>query len=261
MLSPGRSGQGQATVGILIVQLKDWASRDETQMAFLERLQDALPAVTGVRAFAINPNGLGIGRGRPVSMVVKGPDRAALDAWSQEIVEKGRSIPGLINLDSDYDDTKPQIRVSLDRSRASALGVDARGIGQTLQVMFGEAEVTRYVERGEEYEVILQARGEDRLTPSDIDNVFVRSGQGELIPLSSVVIREEVGTVRELERLDRQPSITIGANLAPSLSLGDALGQLEEIARQTQPTGTEIAYTGQSLDFQETAPPSSSSSR
>ncbi|WP_279482837.1 efflux RND transporter permease subunit [Aureimonas sp. SK2] len=252
VLSPGRSGQGQPTVGILIVQLKDWAEREETQMAFQERLQDALPAVTGVRAFAINPNGLGQGGGRPVSMVVKGPDRAVLDAWSQEIVEKGRSIPGLINLDSDYDDTKPQIRVSMDRSRASALGVDARAIGETLQIMFGEAEITRYVERGEEYEVILQARNEDRLTPGDIDNVFVRSGQGELIPLSSVVIREEVGTVRELERLDRQPSITIGANLAPSLSLGDALSQLEEIARETQPSGTEIAYTGQSLDFQET---------
>lgn len=252
VLSPGRTGQGQATVGILIVQLKDWSEREETQMAFQGRLQEALPAVTGVRAFAINPNGLGIGRGRPLSMVVKGPDRDVLDAWSQEIVEKGRSIPGLINLDSDYDDTKPQVRVSVDRSRASALGVDAQAIGETLQIMFGEAEVTRYVERGEEYEVILQARAEDRLTPSDIDNVFVRSGQGELIPLSSVVIREEVGTVRELERLDRQPSITIGANLAPSLSLGDALAQLEEIAVETQPTGTEIAYTGQSLDFQET---------
>lgn len=252
VLSPGRTGQGQPTVGILIVQLKDWSEREETQMAFQQRLQEALPAVTGVRAFAINPNGLGIGRGRPLSMVVKGPDRDVLDAWSQEIVEKGRSIPGLINLDSDYDDTKPQVRVSVDRSRASALGVDAQAIGETLQIMFGEAEVTRYVERGEEYEVILQARAEDRLTPSDIDNVFVRSGQGELIPLSSVVIREEVGTVRELERLDRQPSITIGANLAPSLSLGDALAQLEEIAVETQPTGTEIAYTGQSLDFQET---------
>lgn len=252
VLSPGRTGQGQPTVGILIVQLKDWAERDETQMAFQERLQEALPAVTGVRAFAINPNGLGQGGGRPVSMVVKGPDRDVLDAWSQGIVERGRSIPGLINLDSDYDDTKPQIRVSVDRSRASALGVDAQAIGETLQIMFGEAEITRYVERGEEYEVIVQARNEDRLTPGDIDNVFVRSGQGELIPLSSVVIREEVGTVRELERLDRQPSITIGANLSPALSLGDALDQLEEIARENQPAGTEIAYTGQSLDFQET---------
>lgn len=252
VLSPGRTGQGQPTVGILIVQLKDWAEREETQMAFQERLQEALPAVTGVRAFAINPNGLGQGGGRPVSMVVKGPDRDVLDTWSQGIVERGRSIPGLINLDSDYDDTKPQIRVSVDRSRASALGVDARSIGETLQIMFGEAEITRYVERGEEYEVILQARNEDRLTPGDIDNVFVRSGQGELIPLSSVVIREEVGTVRELERLDRQPSITIGANLSPALSLGDALDQLEEIARENQPAGTEIAYTGQSLDFQET---------
>ncbi|RIX98451.1 efflux RND transporter permease subunit [Aureimonas flava] len=252
VLSPGRTGQGQPTVGILIVQLRDWADRDETQMAFQERLQDELPAVTGVRAFAINPNGLGQGGGRPVSIVVKGPDRAVLDAWSQRIVEAGRSIPGLVNLDSDYDDTKPQIRVGLDRSRASALGVDARAIGETLQIMFGEAEVTRYVERGEEYEVILQARADDRLTPGDIDNVFVRAGGGELIPLSSVVTREETGTVRELERLDRQPSITIGANLSPRLSLGDALGQLERIARDTQPAGTEIAYTGQSLDFQET---------
>ncbi len=221
-------------------------------MAFQQRLQEALPAVTGVRAFAINPNGLGIGRGRPLSMVVKGRTATSSTRGRRRSFEKGRSIPGLINLDSDYDDTKPQVRVSVDRSRASALGVDARGIGETLQIMFGEAEITRYVERGEEYEVILQARAEDRLTPSDIDNVFVRSGQGELIPLSSVVIREEVGTVRELERLDRQPSITIGANLAPSLSLGDALAQLEAIAVETQPTGTEIAYTGQSLDFQET---------
>ncbi|WAJ28753.1 efflux RND transporter permease subunit [Antarcticirhabdus aurantiaca] len=252
ILSPGRPGQGQTTVGILIAQLKDWSEREETQMAFVERLQDALPQVTGVRAFAINPNGLGQGRGRPVSMVVKGPDRAVLDAWAQRIVADGAGIPGLVNLDSDYDDTKPQISIAVDRSRASALGVDARAVGETLQIMFGEAEVTRYVDRGEEYEVILQGRPEDRLSPTDIDNVFVRAGTGALIPLSSLVTRQETGTVRELERLDRQPSITLGANLGPTLSLGDALDRLTEIAEASQPPGTEIAFTGQSLDYQET---------
>lgn len=252
IVAPGRAGQGESNVAFLIVRLADWSERDATQFEVLDKIQGRLSSVTGVSAFATNPSSLGqAGSGRPIQMVLKGPDRAELDAWAEKIVAEGGNIPGLINLDSDYADTKPQIAVSIDRSRAAALGVEAQAVGETLNLMFGEQETTRYVDRGEEYDVILRARPEDRSSAADIDNIFVRSEQGSLIPLSSVVKLEERGVVRELERLDRQPAITLGANLSSELTLGDALVQIQAIAEREQPAGTEIGYAGQSLDFQE----------
>lgn len=252
IVAPGRAGQGESNVAFIIVRLADWGERDITQFEFLEALQKRLGSIAGVSAFANNPSSLGqAGGGRPVQMLLKGSDRAELSAWAERIVAEGGEMPGLVALDSDYADTKPQVSLTVDRSRAAALGVTAQAVGETLGVMFGEGETTRYVDRGEEYDVILRARAEDRATLSDIENIFVRAEAGELVPLSSLVRLEERGAVRELERLDRQPAITLGANLGQSLALGDALSRLEEIAAREQPGGTEIGYAGQSLDFQE----------
>jgi multidrug efflux pump len=119
--------------------------------------------------------------------------------------------------------------------------------------MFGSLQVTRYVDRGEEYDVILQGATPDRRRPEDLQNVYVRSStSGELVPLSAVVTLDEEGTVRELGRVDRLAAITLEGSLAPDLSLGDALAELERIAAERLPADAQIRYTGEALDLQET---------
>jgi multidrug efflux pump len=163
-----------------------------------------------------------------------------------------KAIPGLVNPDTDYKDTRPQISIGVDRPRAASIGIDARTLGTALQIMFGSLQVTRYVDRGEEYDVILQAQATDRGSPDDISNVFVRAGNGELVPLASVVRAQETSTVRELRRVDRLAAVRIEANLSPEITLGEALERVEEIRARRLPPQASLVYLGESRDYQET---------
>ncbi|MBP0443602.1 efflux RND transporter permease subunit [Roseomonas sp. SSH11] len=253
---PGRGGtQGPANTARLILRLKPWDERETGQVELQRELQGKLAAIPGVRAFAVNPPKLGQRtRGRQVQFVITGTERRQVIEWSRTVLGEARSVNGFVALDTNYKDTKPQIELRLDRDRASAIGVTAQDVGDALQILFGSLEVTRYSDRGEEYEVVLQARPEDRRGPEDLANVFVRArGAGDrLVPLSAVVTTQEIGAPRELQRVDRLPAVTVEANLTPELPLGTALERLDEIAARELPSAAQIRYLGESLDYRET---------
>lgn len=257
IVAPGRGGASSPEVntGRLIVRLKPWDDRDLGEEEIRGDLRRRLSSVPGVRAFAVSPPKLGQrGNRRPLQFVIGGVERGEVVEWANTVVAEAQgAIPGLASLDTDYKDTKPQIDLAVDRPRAAALGVDVAEVGLALQVMFGSLEVTRYVERGEEYEVVLQAEDEDRRDPTDVENVFVRArgAEGGLVPLSSVVRLEETGVARELVRVDRLPAVTLEANLTPGVSLGDALTKLDEIAAARLPPEARISYKGESLNYRE----------
>src|ERR1044071_1336127 len=131
--------------------------------------------------------------------------------------------PGFVNVDTDYKERKPQIKVSVDRARAAELGVTVESIGRTLETMLGSRIVTTFIKSGREYYVILQGRSEDRASPTDLENLYVRSERGTLIPLASVVKLEELATSSQRNRFDRLRAITIKAGLAPGYSMGEAV--------------------------------------
>lgn len=256
ILVPGRGGtQGPANTARLILRLKPWDRREMGQVELQQELQGRLAAIPGVRAFAVNPPKLGQRtRGRQLQFVVSGTQRDEVVAWSRTVLDRARGMEGLLALDTNYKDSKPQMELRLDRDRASALGVTAQDVGDALGILFGSLEVTRYSDRGEEYEVVLQARPEDRRAPDDLSNVFVRAraAGNRLVPLSSVVSAAEVGAPRELQRVDRLPAVTVEANLTPALALGDALERLDGIAAAELPGTARIRYLGESLDLRET---------
>ena len=95
---------------------------------------------------------------------------------------------GLSNIQSNFEERKPQIRIAVDRARAADLGVSLQTVGRTLETVLGSRIVTTFIERDREYNVILQGRAEDRATPADLDSIYVRSDRtDELIPLSNLV--------------------------------------------------------------------------
>src|SRR5690606_17059069 len=125
---------------------------------------------------------------------------------------------------------------------------------RTLETMFNARRVTTYIDRGEEYDVMLQGRDEDRRSPTDLTNIYVRSSTtGTLIPLASLVSFEERGTSGTLQRFNRQRALTITANLAPGYSLGDALTYLEETARQVLPERASLDYKGESRELKDSS--------
>jgi len=207
----------------------------------------------GVRASMGQPGGLGRGGLQsPVVAVIGGPDYESLAVWSDQMLQLAQANPGLANVQSNYKERKPQIRVSIDRDRAADLGISLEGVGRTLETVLGSRIVTTYIDRGREYNVILQGRDDIRETTTDLTNIRVRSGRtDELIPLSSVVRLEETSGTMQLARFDRLRAIKISADLAPGYTMGEAVQWFEDTVSRDLPEAT-LDWDGQTREFTRT---------
>jgi len=252
-VAPGFARPSPVNEGLVIVRLVPWEQRNVKQQEVVQQLIPRVSNLPGARAFPLNPPSFGGagGFGPPIQFVLGGPDYETLRGWRDTVIQKAQETGKLVNIDSNYRESQPDIRVQIDRQRAADLGVSVEEIGRTLELMFGEREVSTFVSRGDEYPVIMRARAQDRATPSDLANTFVRTANGELVALSSFVTLTESAAPQALNRFDRLRSITIQASLAPGVSIGEGLATLEQIARENLPAEARIGYTGQSKDFRE----------
>jgi multidrug efflux pump len=251
---PARFGStGDVSSARVIVLLDPWDERDEKAVAIAARLRSDLQSLPGVRAAAMTPQSLGIrSDGRPVELVLGGPDYEQLQAWRDVLLDAMRDMPELVDPDSNYHERKPQMQVQVDRDRAAALGVSLAHVGRTLETMLGSRIVTTYVDRGREYNVILQGEDADRAEPDDLRNLFVRSASsGGLVALSNLVTLREQAGAQELSRHDRMRAIIVEAGLAEGVSLGQAIYALDAKAREVLPSAARIGWNGESQEFLE----------
>lgn len=247
--TPGWGG----SAGIAIVGAASWDDRERSTFELMNEISGKLAQIPDVRAFAIMRSGLRVGGlGRPVQFVLQGDSYEDLVEWRDIVMDKAADNPGLVRLDSDYDETLPQLVVNIDRDRAADLGVSISDIGRTLETMLGSRRVSTYLDRGQEYDVVLEGLEEDFRSPSSIDNLYVRSQRtGELIPLDNLVAISEQAATDELNRYNRMRSITIEANLADGYTLGEALDYLNNIVATELPPGVSVDYKGESLLYQD----------
>ncbi|MBT8131543.1 MAG: efflux RND transporter permease subunit [Gammaproteobacteria bacterium] len=247
-------GSGEVNSARLIVLLKRWDERDENADTIASRLRDKLNQLPGVRSNVVTPGSLGIrSDGRPVELVLGGPDYEQLQQWRDVLMQAIDEMPELVNADSNYQERKPQMKIAVDRDRAAALGVSLSVVGRTLETMLGSRIVTTYVDRGREYNVVLQGEDADRASPDDLSNLYVRSvTTGGLVPLANLVTLTEMAGPDELNRFDRMRAITIEAGLAEGVSLGAAVEALGNKAREVLPGSARIGWDGESLEFQKT---------
>src|SRR5690606_26292888 len=132
--------------------------------------------------------------------------------------------------------TKPQVEIAINSTVAADLGVSVTAVGRTLEAMLGSRKATTYINEGEEYDVIMQAERAAQRTIASLQDIYVRSStSGELIPLASLVTLTEVADAAKLNRYNRKRTITIEANLADHLALGDALTYLNNLVRHHLP--------------------------
>jgi len=236
--------------GIVIFVLDDWQRR-RSAWAIMGDVRAKLSDLPGVRAFPVMRQGFGASIQKPFQFVIGGGTYAELAQWRDTLLEKiDADNPGLIGIDWDYKETKPQLQVSIDYDRAAKLGVTVGNIGRTLETLLGSRRVTTYIDDGEEYDVIVEGEREQQRTPSDLQHIYVRSSQsGGLIPLSNIVTLEEFADSPALNRYNRVRAITLEANLADDLTLGDALAYMEQLVETHLPEEVIIDYKGQSRDF------------
>jgi multidrug efflux pump len=144
------------------------------------------------------------------------------------------------------------MRIRIDQNRAADLGVSIGTVGQTLAVMLGSRRVTTFVDKGEEYDVILQGRDEDRRTPTDVTNIYVRSDTTrELVPLSSLITIEEISDAGTRNRYDRLRSITVMATPVPGYTMGEAMTWMEQVASERLPEAARVSWNGQAREYRE----------
>jgi multidrug efflux pump len=236
--------------GIVINVLSDWSSR-RSAWEIMADVRKRLADLPGVRAFPVMRQGFGARVQKPVQFVIGGGTYEELAVWRDILLKKiEQDKPGLVGLDWDYKETKPQLQVIIDYDRAANLGVTVNAIGSTLETMLGSRRVTTYIDDGEEYDVIVEGERSAQRTPTNLENLYVRSARtNELIPLSNLVRIEEFADSISLNRYNRVRAITLQANLADGVSLGDALGYLEGLVEEHLPDKVIVDYKGQSQDF------------
>ncbi|NIM70381.1 MAG: MMPL family transporter [Xanthomonadales bacterium] len=246
-------GSSSVNSSFVIVLLRNWDDRAESDQQIIARLGPAMGEIPGARIFARAPRALGIrGDGSPVEMVLGGPDYEQLKLWRDQMLEAMEAMPELTSPDSDYQERKPQMNISVDRDRAASLGVSLSSIGRTLETMLGSRVVTNYVDRGREYDVILQGIDADRSSPDDLENLYVRSElTGQMVPLVNLVVLSEQAGPPELRRFDRMRSITLSASLAEGVRLGEAIEALYQTALDTLPASARISWDGESQEYLE----------
>ncbi|WP_199608861.1 efflux RND transporter permease subunit [Flocculibacter collagenilyticus] len=247
---PGFGGSG----GIAIIGMDDWENRTRPTTEAMMEVSQKLSDISDIRAFAIMRSGIGgRGLGRPVQFVIQGNTYEELANWRDIIIAKARANPGLIRIDHDYKETLPQLSLNIDKERAADLGISNTNVGRTLESMLGQRRATTFLDRGEEYNVILEGRDELFRSPQDISDIYLRSDtSGQLVPLDSIVSISEKATASSLNRYNRMRSITISANLADNYALSDALAFLNKVVAEEIQGNISIDFKGQSQIYSET---------
>jgi multidrug efflux pump len=191
--------------------------------------------------------------GSGLAFVLGAPSYAELARYQEQLIARvSAENPRILGLRSDFFPTKPKIKLNVDRNRANDQGVSLQTIGRTLETMLGSRIVTTFVDRGEEYNVVLQGVARDRATPSDLSNIYVRSDRsGQLVPLSNLVTLEEVAGPKELKRFNQLRSVTLTAALAPGYSLGEAVKYIEDVVASDLPPDVKLEFDGEARELKD----------
>jgi multidrug efflux pump len=236
--------------GIVIFTLNSWSER-RSAWVIMNEVRAKLADLPGVIAFPVMRQGFGSSIQKPVQFVIGGGTYSELADWRDTLLAKiDENNPGLIGIDWDYKETKPQLQVNIDYLRAAELGVTIGNIGRTLETMLGSRRVTTFLDDGEEYDVILEGERDNQRSPVDLQAIYVRSERtAELVPLGNLVTLTEFADSSSLNRYNRVRAITLQANLDDDLVLGEALSYLEKLVRENLPEQVVIDYKGISRDY------------
>jgi multidrug efflux pump len=254
LIAPAWQGPPVVTQAFVFSDLKPEDERERSQMEIVDALYSQFSTNPGIKVFPMNEPTLSIDwNSSPVSIVVMGPKISKVAAYADEIVRRSREIPGLINQQSDLKLNKPQLVVHVDREQASDLGVSVRDVASTLQVLLGGAELSTFKLHGETYDVIAQIDRSDRVSPTDLYGLYVRSESGIMVPLASVVTVEETVTSSGLPHYDRQRAAGISGHLLSGVPLGETLDAVGAVASEVIPkdSGYRIRFSGLSERFYE----------
>jgi multidrug efflux pump len=244
-----------SSLGMIFSRLRHWDEREEKQQALVARLFPKLRQVPEAMVFAINPPSLSRRTQSDVEIVIKSPlaSLPELAEVSDALVGRLRTLPGLVNVDSDLRLSNPQLDVSFDRERAADVGVPVASLAESLRLLVAQGPADEFILRNKQYDVVMALEGIYRSVPEQLGEVHVRTHDGAMVPLAALIEARPRIAPSTLNHYNLERAATLTANLAPGANLGDALARAEELVTSELPAGFSTALRGTSREFRESS--------
>ncbi|MGR9275751.1 efflux RND transporter permease subunit [Rhizobium leguminosarum] len=247
------SGQGGSlNSGFIVLTLAPWGERQRTQAEIVGDINQAASRVPALRGNAISSNSLRIrGAGSGVQMALIGNDHEALTAAAAKLVQALEATgqyetPRLTN-----EPSQAQVSVTIDRERASDLGIDITGLSTAIQSLLEGRSVVDVFVDGESYPVLLTSTTRPIDDPTDLENVFLKTGDGKIVPMSVIATMKEGSVAPQLNREQQLASVAITAGLRNGMSLGDAVSQVTALAEPLLPPGSRLLPLAEAATLEE----------
>lgn len=254
MTAPGFS-TGTANSGFVRVILVDPKYRVRSQQEIVDWVNKKISRFNEGRAFAIQEQTIQVSRrsGQPIQFVIQNVNSEKLKQALPRMLEAASQSKILTGVDADLKFNKPELRITIDRLKASQLGVSVQDISETLQLALSNQRMGYFTRLGKQYSVIGQVERENRDDPSDLTNIFVRNNRGEAIPLLSLLNVSEDVTPPTLYHYNRYRSATISGGLSEGHTIGDGIREIRAIADTVLDASFSTALTGASKDYAESS--------
>ncbi|WP_237060517.1 efflux RND transporter permease subunit [Microbulbifer sediminum] len=248
----GVGGAGNATNSAIAgFVLAPWNRRALDTAEMKDIISNEVAEIAGLKVAVVVPPSLPTAGGRlPVEFVVGSTEPMEnLASFADEIMERALASRKFIFVDSDLKLDKPKLRVLVDRNKAAAMGITMADIGRELGAMMSGAYTNRFSLENRSYKVIPQVVRRERLTGAQLKQYYIRSRSGQLVPMSTLVSLEETVEPQQLKRFQQLNAVTISGVPRPGITLGEALGVLDNAAAEILPPGYSVDYAGQSRQY------------
>ena len=235
----------------LTVSLVPPDQRKMTQQEFAASMRKQF-VIPGARVSVTDPSQQGIGssKGSPIQVSVRGPDWTTLVATALKVESQLESSGVATDVNTDYQLGLPEVQVTPDRARTADLGVSIQDLASTINALVGGVVVGKYSSGGRRLDVRLRMLLSQRLTPENIGEIYVRASSGKMVPISTMVNIDEKPVLQSINRIDRERSVSVTANVAPGHSQSEALAYVDGLTKDF-PVGYHAVLGGQSSDFKD----------
>lgn len=248
------AGFGSGNRGFMVFTLAPWGERARSQNEIVGEINRGLREIIGVRAFAIQPNSLGIrGAGRGLSFAITGETYEQLAEVSEALVQRMQENPSFGGVRLEYETTQPQLFIEIDRTRASDLGIDITGLGDALAAVLDGRTVGSVFIGDRSYDIQMVSTTDPVNDPGDLRNIFIQASDGTMVPMSSFVTLDERAVAPELTREGQNRAVTIEASLTPEFALGDALEEARALGTDILGPENRIVPLAEAATLNETS--------
>jgi len=239
--------------GLTFVSLKPRADRTKSVDEIINDLRPKLNRIPGLIVSLVNPPLIAIGSrlsSAQWQFTLQSSDLESLYHYGAIMEEKIRTIPALVDVKSDLQPRKPKLEITVDRDKASALGLTLQQIQEAFYSAYGSRQVSTIYTASTFYYVILELMPEFRQNPSSLEALYIKSDRGQLVPLTTVATIRETVSPLTINHSGQVPSATISFNLKPGHSIGTAIDEINRFSRATLPASVYTAFQGSAQAFQ-----------